>query len=137
MAFTGDHIQRFVEERRALRATLTRRRFLGLTAGSVAAFAVLPGQRPAWANPSDPKPIPGGLAPFHAWGPQYKPGGPPDVYEQSTIGDFSGGIASTDVTGWGVDQTGREMYFRCDMRAQQGLYVAQDGQTYEGSFAFI
>jgi hypothetical protein len=137
MSFSGSDIHTFATETAAARARLSRRRFLGLTAGGAAALAVLPGMRPAWASPTDPKPIPGGFGPFHVYGPQYMPGGPPAVFEQSTITDFAGGIASTDVTGWGTDHTGREMYFRCDMRAQRGQYIAKNGQTYEKSFAFI
>lgn len=116
---------------------MSRRSFLALAGGGAAALAAGPFIRPAFAGGSDPKPIRGGFGPFHVYPPAYKPGGPPAIWEQNTITDFRGGIASTDVTGWGVDQDGRELYFRCDMRAVRGDYVAVDGSVRKGAFGFI
>ena len=116
---------------------MSRRTFLGLVGGGAAAIAAGPLMLPALAANSDPKPIRGGLGPFHVYPPDYKPGGPPAIWEQNTITDFRGAIASTDVTGWGLDQDGRELYFRCDMRAVRGSYIGADGATYRGAFGFI
>lgn len=119
---------------------LTRAQFLRLAAGGAAVVASGPLGRPALAQsaPADPKPINGSaFPPFRIYGVQYKEGGPPAVYSQSTITDFDGVFGSTDVTGWGTDHLGRELYFRCDMRVMQGAYVGVDGQRHVGTFGFI
>ena len=117
---------------------LTRRRFLGLAGGTAATFAV-GSALPAWAQTSpNPKPINGGaFPPFRFYGVQYKEGGPPAVFDQSSITDFNGVFASTDVTGWGLDNLDRELYFRCDMRFMRGEYIGVDGARHYGSFGFI
>lgn len=119
---------------------LTRAQFLRAAAGGAAIIASGPLVRPALAQSAspDPKPINGSaFPPYHFYGVQYKEGGPPAVYSQSSITDFDGVFGSTDVTGWGTDQLGRELYFRCDMRMMQGAYVAVDGQRRLGTFGFI
>lgn len=105
---------------------MTRRGFIGNMARGSALVLGGTTLRPltALATNSDPKPINGSsLPPFHVYFVSFKEGGPPAVYDQSTITDFEGVFASTDVTGWGKDNTGRELYFRCDMRFVQGRYL--------------
>jgi hypothetical protein len=75
--------------------------------------------------------------PYRFYGVQYKPGGPPAVFEQSSITDFDGVFGSADVTGWGTDQLGRELHFRCDMRMMQRTYVGVDAKRHQGTFGFI
>lgn len=119
---------------------MTRRRFIhNVTKGSALAFgASALGPLQAFASNSNPMPINGsGFPPFRFYFPAFKPGGPPAVYDQSSITDFDGVFASTDVTGWGVDGNGRELYFRCDMRFMQGRYIDVHGAEQSGSFGFI
>lgn len=129
---------------------LSRRQLLGATAAGIGAVAAGSLLRPASAHhlpttsfaPTDPRPINGGLGPFHVYAPAYKPAAdagidPDAVWEQSTITDFEGTFASTDVEGWGTDGDGRELYFRCDMRFVEGTYVALNGSRRRGSFGFI
>jgi hypothetical protein len=121
------------------RTHLSRRRLLQASAGVAGLAAAATVLRPFAAVAADPlpKPIKGGLGPFHVNLNAYRPDGPPAVFEQSTITDFRGGVASTDVTGWGKDGDGNELYFRCDMRLMKGEYVARDGVRRNGSFGFI
>lgn len=110
-----------------------------VTKGSVLALgASTLGPLRAWGSSSDPKPINGSaLPPYRFYLPAFKPGGPPAVYDQSSITDFDGVFASTEVTGWGKDGTGRELYFKCDMRFMQGRYRDVHGVEQSGSFGFI
>jgi len=116
-----------------------RRQFLGLAAGGAALLAAGPLSGPVRARPNvvQPKPLEGGVGPFHVYGVSYKDGGPPAVYEQSTITDFKGTFASTDVFGWGENQDGRKLWFRCDMRLMEGIYVGVDEAVHHGTFGFI
>lgn len=120
--------------------SMTRRRFISnIAKGSALALgasALTPLE--VLAANSDPKPIKGGFLPaYHVYSPAFKAGGPPQVYDQSTITDFDGVFASTEVTGWGRDNTARELYFRCDMRFMQGRYLDVDDAERSGSFGFI
>jgi hypothetical protein len=63
-------------------------------------------------------------------------------FEQSTITDFDGLIASMHArgTGTGTDtRTGRteRLLFDADMRLMIGTFRALDGTTHRGSFGFI
>lgn len=106
-----------------------------LTGGAAALVAVA--ARPAGAaGDRRPKPIPGGLGPYwHIYPNAYLPGGV--LPEQSTITDYKGVFGSCQVTGWGRDNRGRELYFDSDMRFMQGRYVARDGVERYGTFGFI
>ena len=137
MSFSTQDLIRGVVDRPHHHHGMSRRAFLALAGGGAAALVAGPFVRPAFAGNSDPKPINGGVGPFHVYPPDYKPGGPPAIWEQNTITDFRGDLASTDVTGWGRDQDGRELYFRCDMRAVKGDYISVDGSTRKGAFGFI
>lgn len=129
---------------------LTRRQLLrgaALGAGALAAGSLLQPALAGHVPPTDlagpdPRPIPGGFGPWHVYPPAFKPeheigteAGA--LWEQSTITDFDGVFASTDVTGWGVDGRGHELFFRCDMRFMEGHYIAVDGKRRRGSFGFI
>lgn len=119
---------------------ITRRRFIhNVAKGSALALgASALGPFEAFASNSNPKPINGSVfPPFRFYLPAFKPGGPPAIYDQSSITDFDGVFASTDVIGWGRDGTGRELYFKCDMRFMQGRYRDVHGAEQSGSFGFI
>lgn len=106
----------------------------GLTAPTVAAAK--------GRSTVEPKPIPGGL----------QPGGPgTEVFhlflpglgaEPSTITDFAGfvGIAEVQGTGLGFSPgagKAQQLLFDIDTRFMQGTYVGVDGNTHQGTFAFI
>ena len=123
---------------------LSRRGFLGLAAGGAALLAT--GPLAGWARAQQegtrPKPLVGGFAGEqgpHVYGVSYKDGGPPQVYDQSTITDFKGAFASTDVLGWGRERGNgqRELWFRCDMRLMEGTYIGVDEAPHHGTFGFI
>lgn len=115
---------------------MDRRRFLAATAGAAGLLAAGPALARAGTN-RNPRPINGGIDPFHVYPVSYKSDNPPEVWLQNTVRDFNGVFGSTDVTGFGKDNTGRELYFRCDMRMSRGEYVAVDGKRYQGAFGFI
>lgn len=117
---------------------LSRREVLKGSAGAaalLAAGAFAPGLAKATTGNAAPKPIPGGLGPFWHVNLNAYVGGV--LLEQSTITDFKGVFGSCDVTGWGRDNRGTELYFDSDMRFMQGRYVAQDGVERQATFAFI
>jgi hypothetical protein len=116
---------------------LSRRQFLGTTAGAGAALATAPLWMPtrAAASSVEPVPIPGGFAPgLHAFlGPGVEP---------STIFDFRGvtGVATVQGTGTGWNtRTGETtaLLFDSDNRFMQGEYVGADGERHRGTFGFV
>src|SRR5215831_728586 len=116
---------------------LSRRQFLGTTAGAAAALATSPLWMPtlAKASSAEPVPIPGGFAPgFHAFlGPGVEP---------ATIFNFRGvtGVATVQGTGTAWNTTTREttaLLFDSDNRFMQGEYVGADGQQHQGTFGFV
>jgi hypothetical protein len=130
-------------------STVSRRRFL-IGSASLGGLAVTQGfaRNPVFAAPPDPRarPIPGGLAngTFHvnlnAHTVPVDPTSP--IYEQSSITDFDGVIASHHIqgTGTGTDTaTGATvpLAFDTDMRFMQGTYVAMDGAARFATFGFI
>jgi len=85
-------------------------------------------------NPAAPKPIPGGIGPnTHI----FVPGPTALDVEPSSITDFTGFSALTYVSGTATDGVGVSYRLSTDMRVFQGKYVAQDGITRLGTFAFI
>jgi len=116
---------------------LSRRQFLGTTAGAAAALATSPLWIPTLAEASsvEPVPIPGGFAPgLHAFlGPGVEP---------STIFNFRGvtGVAAVRGTGtaWNT-RTGAKtaLLFDSDNRFMQGTYVGADGERHRGTFGFV
>ena len=116
---------------------VTRRQFLGTSAGAAAALSMSPLWMPplAEAAGADPVPIPGGFAPgLHAFlGPGNEPG---------SIYNFRGvtGVASVRGTGtaWNT-ATGEKtaLLFDSDNRFMQGQYVGADGRRRRGTFGFV
>src|SRR5499425_1248732 len=116
---------------------LSRRQFLGATAGAAAALATSSLWMPtlAAASNAEPVPIPGGFAPgFHVFlGPGVEP---------STIFNFRGvtGVATVQGTGtaWNT-MTGERtaLLFDSDNRFMQGEYVGADGERHRGTFGFV
>jgi hypothetical protein len=116
---------------------LSRRQFLGTTAGAAAALATSPLWTPTLTEASsvEPVPIPGGFAPgLHAFlGPGVEP---------STIFNFRGvtGVAAVRGTGTASNtRTGATtpLLFDSDNRFMQGTYVGADGERHRGTFGFV
>jgi hypothetical protein len=95
------------------------------------------------AGPTDPVPIPGGIqipdGPFiHTFAP-----GPEDLgfqgihVEPNTITNFDGFSAMAYVGGTATDADGNTYDMFNDMRVFSGTYIAEDGSTQHGTFAFI
>ena len=55
----------------------------------------------------------------------------------SSIGDFAGVVALAYVKGRAVGGDGRRFLMANDMRLMSGAYLAADGSSHSGSFAFI
>jgi hypothetical protein len=96
-----------------------------------------------------PKPIPGGFDPMGT-GEIIHLVLPGEGVELSTIGDFRGSVGVTHVGGEGTvtmggggggmstpTASGDRLLFDADMRFMKGLYIGEDGQEHEGTFAFI
>jgi hypothetical protein len=131
--------------------TLTRRQFMGTSAGA-AAFAVGASLwTPVLAAADDgsddhdgegrarvkPRPIPQTVAPgapFHIQLPGHG-------NEPSTISDFKGLVGLANVGGNGVgtgpDGEQRDLFFDADVRFMKGTYVGVDHRQHEGTFAFV
>jgi len=133
--------------------SISRRKFFWSSTGAAGAGLMLGSSRkPLFADddegqqacPIEPEPIPHTSAtPFgttiHGFGP-----GPVDGsgHDPSLITDFSGVIAQADLilSGTGTDlNTGNSAPydFHADMRFMKGKFVAADGETHRGAFAFI
>jgi hypothetical protein len=122
---------------------LSRARFL--RGGAVLAGAAALGAtwRPDMAvadGGADPRPIPGGFdadfqfVPSDPLGHAYFPVLGLDL---STVTDFRGVVAATEVQGETVGTDGSEYWFDADMRLMEGEYVAVDGRLRRGAFAFV
>lgn len=127
---------------------LTRRRFLGLAAGTIGLALTsqlwLPRMARAQGIPWNvplPRPIPSGRRPgfdqtifFH----EFPPG---RGVEPSTITDFRGYFGSAFMRGTGkrtnkkTGEVGQSPY-QATMRFLKGTYVATDGKEYPGTFTF-
>jgi hypothetical protein len=126
----------------------SRRQFVraaaGTTAVALGSSLVLPAGVSA-ARPGDasPNPIPGG-DPFleQAFGKLFHVYFPYFGNEVLTITDFNGKTAAAEMQGAGTGtdtasgQTARYTY-DADMRVMDGVYVAKDGHTHRGTFAFV
>jgi len=93
----------------------------------------------ARGNPG-PRPIPGGLD----MNGKPVPKGPlvhvvfPGIgWEMSTMTDFNGVIAASQVRGTAHGSDGTTFDFDTDMRFMQGTYVSIDGRLRKGAFGFI
>jgi len=131
--------------------TLSRREFLGATAGAAGGLATSSLWMPSLVFAGDrvatvaPKPIPGGVAPFgipiHHF-PPVPTLGPTAINEPSQITDFNGFVGITRVrgTGTGTDlATGMtsQLNFQVDNGFMDGVYVGEDGNVHRGTFAFV
>ena len=93
----------------------------------------------AWWG-AQPRPIPGGLDenfqpvpsnPFvHVFAPAVG-------FEMSTITDFRGVLAATEIQGTAVGSDGSSYTFDADMRFMQGHYVGRDRRKHWGTFGFV
>jgi hypothetical protein len=131
--------------------SLSRRRFLGATAGTLGALGVrLLWPTAAWAAGRDPNPIPGGApnptgGPFihsNFPGPADAPPSPAGGNEPATITDFDGYIGAAHVqgTGTGTDTTTGNtipLLFDADLRFMQGVYQSVDGRFLDARFVFV
>ena len=125
------------------RHRLSRRAFIGgaaaATGATVGSGLLWPAAGSAAAHPNRaPKPTVATLKvngiTFHvsSFGPGMDP---------SSITDFKGFVGVADVRGKGIARhpNGRTetLLFDTDMRFMKGVYVAQDGHTYRGTFGFV
>ena len=137
--------------------SISRRNFIRASAGAAGTGLVLSSALPKpllaaeevhRACPIDPQPIPhtidtGFGTTIHHFFPGPVEGVDPITgHDPSEIFDFSGVIAQADLllTGTGTDlNTGDSAPydFHCDMRFMKGQFVAADGNTHKGAFAFI
>jgi len=121
--------------------TMSRRRFVGATTASIAGIGLFR-TAPAWSrSASAPKPIPGGLS-LSTFSPvsvnpdvHVLPPYPP--FEMSTITDFNGTVAATEIQGTASGSDGSSWYFDVDMRFMDGEYVGEDGKQHHGTFGFV
>ena len=121
--------------------TMSRRRFVGATTASIAGLGLLR-VAPGWSKTtSAPKPIPGGLS-LATFAPvpvnpdvHVLPPYPP--FEMSTITDFNGTVAATEIQGTASGSDGSSWYFDVDMRFMDGEYVGEDANHHHGTFGFV
>src|SRR5581483_7477141 len=108
-------------------------------AGLVGAGLIDPSSVLARRNAA-PRPIPGGLdasfkpVPSH---PAFHTFGPGLGQEMSTITDFNGVVAGSEIRGRAHGSDGSTWDFDTDMRFMTGTYVGFDGRTRKGSFGFV
>jgi hypothetical protein len=124
-------------------AALSRRQLLRRSAvavGGLAGAGLLdPGAVLAAANAA-PRPIPGGFdknfkpVPKHPLIHVLSPG---IGSEMSTITDFNGVVAGSEIRGKARGSDGTSYDFDTDMRFMRGAYVGLDGRTRHGAFGFI
>jgi hypothetical protein len=138
--------------------SISRRNFIRTSAGVAGAGLVLDATlpKPLLATKQDhhpacsvqPEPIPHTIVtPFGTTIHQFGPGpvdsvDPNNGHDPLEIFDFSGIIASADMllTGTGTDLSSGDTApygFHADMRFMSGQFVAADGETHTGTFAFI
>ena len=137
--------------------SISRRNFIRTSAGVAGAGLVLDATlpKPLLATTDhhpacslQPEPIPHTIVtPFGTTIHQFGPGpvdsvDPNNGHDPSEIFDFSGIIANADMllTGTGTDLSSGDTApygFHADMRFMSGQFVAADGETHTGTFAFI
>lgn len=125
------------------RAGLSRRQVIGQGAVAMASLtgAGLLDPRLALAlGGAGPRPIPGGLdqnqlpVPRNPFVHVLVPG---IGFEMSTITDFNGVVAASEIRGRARGSDGSKWDFDTDMRFFSGSYVALDGRLRRGAFGFI
>jgi len=135
--------------------SISRRKFLEASAGTAGLGAAVASIHEALfaadglqVCPVQPEPIPHTIAtPFGTTIHFFFPGPVEGIddntgHDPSVITDFSGIIAQADLdlTGTGTDLATGDTApydFHCDMRFMNGSFVAADGRTHNGAFAFI
>ena len=124
-----------------MRQTLTRRRFVGMTVDGLAGTELLRAMPAFSASTAAPKPIPGGLLipSFHTTptNPAVHVLAPAIGSEMSTITDFNGTVAATEIQGTATGSDDSSWYFDADMRFMDGEYVGEDGKHHHGTFGFV
>lgn len=136
--------------------SISRRNFIRASAGAASAGLVLDPtlSKPMFAAhnnsacPAEPQPIPHtidtglGTTIHHFFPGPVEGVDPVTGHDPSHIFDFSGIIAEADLllTGTGTDLVSGDSApygFHTDMRFMNGEFVAADGETHRGAFAFI
>lgn len=153
MSFADPRLQLVTHHQHRHPSGLTRRKFLGMTAGAtgVALGAELLWPRVVHADPpgsGTPNPIPGGIKPlpfapnalFHVFPPPNTETTP--FPEPSSITDFNGFVGISHVKGNGVGITGgglpdTTLTYDIDNRFMSGEFIGTDGKHRQGTFAFI
>jgi hypothetical protein len=122
------------------RRRLTRRAFMGASAGATGAMLLQPAAALAGSPRTDNSPNPtssqvslGGLTfSLSFFGPGLDP---------SSITDFNGFVGVADVQGTGTatnpDGSTETLLYDTDMRFMSGTYVGKDGYVYKGTFGFV
>jgi len=112
-------------------------------AGGIAGLGLLEPSLAFGRAAGDPSPIPGGFK-FTETGLDLVPAGPdihvlpPGIgFEMSTITDFKGAVAGSEIRGTATGSDGSSYSFDTDMRFMQGTYIDRDGRLRTGSFGFI
>jgi hypothetical protein len=132
---------------RLLESGVSRRRFLGVSAGATGLIMAGGRWSPAFAaaRSCEPRPIPhtldpgGGITPIHVLLPGVAH--PADA-DPSTITDFNGQVGYAIVVGTGT-RTDRatnavtQNPFQVDLRFMKGEFVGTDGRHCHGAFALI
>ena len=121
---------------------ISRRDLLGRTAGlAVGATFGLPALAAATKPGTGvPNPIPGGFdAEFNLvpQDPVIHVGIPAPGFEMSTITDFKGVVAGSEIRGAAHGSDGSRWDFDTDMRFMRGSYVDLNGRVRQGAFGFI
>lgn len=122
------------------RRRLTRRAFLGSSAGVTGAMLLGPATALGGNPHTDDSPNPtatklsfnGKTFSLTTFGPGL---------DASSITDFNGFVGVADVQGTGTatyaDGHTETLLYDTDMRFMTGTYVAKDGKTYKGTFGFV
>jgi hypothetical protein len=122
---------------------LTRRAFLGSTAGATGAILGAGLLEPAAAlaaprSDSTPRPTTNSETLF---GVTVSLTFPDPNGDPSVITDFQGFVGFADVQGTGTatnpDGSTQTLFYDTDMRFMTGTYVAKDGHVYNGTFGFV
>lgn len=126
---------------------VSRRQFLGATAGAGLALGagLVSTVGAQGGNPhvdASPRPIPGGVSPFGVFIHHFPviPNSTPlaALNDPSQITDFNGFVGLNRIIGTGSSPDFElPLTFRADMGFMDGVYIAQDGKQYHGTFGFI
>jgi len=128
-------------------SALSRRQFMGTAAGAAGAALTADLWLPLFAEAQGlggaaPKPLPGGIQPFGPGTEVFHLNLPAPGMNPSTITDFNGVVAFTEVqgTGTGTDTTTgatTPLLFDVDVRFFDGVYLGADGKSHQGTFGFF